>query len=637
MNVRALARLLVLILLMPAERVHAQCSAWEYGPLDNGTGPNGADGAISATISWDPDGAGPLAPRLVVGGLFTSIGGVAATNIAQRDPATGIWSPLGSGINSGVGALTVFNGQLVAGCSGDNNVGTFDATVRKWDGTTWQNFPATNTGSVTALQVYNGALYIGGSFMTQFTTSTGPAFYIARYNAIANLWDTVEEAGFGGQTNTGVSALADYNGDLYVGGWIKASTITGSALRISHGNSPASWAAITDATDPGGVYAFGQFSGDLIVAGGFNTINGVGYSCIAGWNGSSFHSYGSGTGGAPYGGGIYSVTIHNGIVIGGVFTTASGAPANHVAFWPPGGSSWQALGGGTDNSVYGLVSYNGELVAGGAFTVAEVPANHIAHWDGYQWGPFGGGSGNYVLAVTNFNGRVVAGGAFDEATPAFATAHNIAGWTGSAIQAFGAGMNGAVWALKGFSYPGPLGSTELVAGGTFSQAGGITANNIARWNESQVAFPPPAWAAMGPGFNNAVYAIERSSSRTYAAGAFTFSGGTGVSYIARWNETTKLWEAVGSGMNGFVYALKDYNGYLYAGGNFTTAGGVSTGGLARWNGTSWSAVGGYFLGTVLSLTVYNGQLVMGGQFTGINSSPNLAQYTPLLQKDLGTT
>ena len=44
----------------------------------------------------------------------------------------------------------------------------------------------------------------------------------------------------------------------------------------------------------------------------------------------------------------------------------------------------------------------------------------------------------------------------------------------------------------------------------FTQAGGVAANNIARWNESQTIFPPPAWQAMGAGFNNAVYAIERA-------------------------------------------------------------------------------------------------------------------------------
>jgi hypothetical protein len=637
MNARVLATFLVLNFLLPAARAHAQCASWVPGPLDNGLDPNGANNTIYAAISWDPDDTGPLAPRLVVGGTFTSIENVAALHIAQRDPATGLWSPVGTGLNMNVYSLAIYNGQLVAGGDGDNNVGTFDQTVRRWDGSAWQNFAATNTGDVLVMEVYNGSLYIGGTFMTHFVPQTSnDAFFIARWNPVANLWDAVDLAGFGSQTNTAVSALAVYGGDLYVGGWIKnASSPSGSVLRISHGNA-GGWAAITNGTDVGGINDFGVFGGELIVAGGYNTINGVAINNIAGWNGSSFHAFSTGTAGSPFGGGVYSVTVHNGIVIAGVFITASGLTTNHVAFWPPGGSSWQPMGGGTDNSVLDVVSYGGELVAVGGFTVAERTANYIAHWDGYQWGSFGGGTGNYVLAMATFNGRVVAGGDFHQSTPSLSSAHNIASWNGGAARVFGVGMNGSVMALKAFKYPGINGSNELIAGGVFSRAGGIAVNNITRWNESFIVFPPSAWAAMGSGFNNAVYAIERYNNITYAGGAFTASGATGLNRIAKWNETTDVWEPMSSGMNGFVYAMKVYNGNLYVGGNFTTAGGVVTGGLARWNGSAWSSLGGPSLGGVLSLEVYNNLLVIGGQFSGISGSPNLIVYDGVNFSTLGT-
>ncbi len=187
-------------------------------------------------------------------------------------------------------------------------------------------------------------------------------------------------------------------------------------------------------------------------------------------------------------------------------------------------------------------------------------------------------------------------------------------------------MDAPVIALKSFKYPGVLGANELVAGGAFTNAGGVSANYIARWDQPFQAFPPPAWEAMGPGFDNQVYAIERFNSATYAGGIFLSSNGTALNRIARFNDTTKHWEALGTGMNGTVNALKVYGSYLYAGGSFTTANGVPTGGLARWDGTAWSQVGGTFAGTVYALEIHNGQLVIGGVYPGINSSPNLAQY-----------
>jgi hypothetical protein len=641
-TIRPLALLVTLATLLAGAQAHAQCAGWEPGPLDDGTVVSGTNGNVYAAIAWDPDGAGSLAPRLVIAGNFTSVQGVPALNIAQRDPVTGVWQAVGTGIAPTVRSLTVFNGQLVAGCEGDNNVGTFDVTVRRWDGLAWQNFPATNTGTVYVMEVYSGVLYIGGSFMTQFVTPTSvPAYYIAKYNPGADKWEDVDEAGFGTETNTSVRAFAAYGGELYVGGWKKsAASITGSAIHVTHGNSPTGFTAITTGTDPGAVNDLAVFAGELVIAGGFNTLNGVTRNNVCAWNGSSIHGFSTGTGatgvGMPVA--INRAIVHSsGLAIGGQFTTASGNPANRVAFWPSGGSAWQALGGGTDDDVQDLVSYNGKLVAVGDFLVAERPAAHMAYWDGVAWNSFGGGTGSYVLSLLQYNGRIVAGGNFHQSTADLSSAHNIAGWYNGSAQSFGSGVNSDVFAMETFKYSGVFGSYELLAGGTFTVAGGVAANRIARWNErNNVIGDTPAWAAMGPGFNNAVYAIARFNGITYAAGAFTASGATAVNRIAKWNETTKVWEPLGTGLNGFCYALKVYNGALYVGGNFSTAGGITTGGLARWDGSSWSAVGTAFLDGVLSFEVYNGNLVIGGQFSAFAGNPNIIQYNGSSFSPLGS-
>ena len=74
MKPRAFATVATLLIALVAPRVHAQCSTWLDGPLDNGTAPNGTNGSVMAVTQWDPSGFG-LSYDLVVAGQFTSIPG----------------------------------------------------------------------------------------------------------------------------------------------------------------------------------------------------------------------------------------------------------------------------------------------------------------------------------------------------------------------------------------------------------------------------------------------------------------------------------------------------------------------------------------------------------------------------------
>jgi hypothetical protein len=95
-----------------ATLARAQCATqW----LSAGSTP-GTTWDVNATTTWDPDGAGPLSPRIVAGGEFAAAGNVVANNIALYDPDAGVWSALGTGMNGRVRALaTLPNGDLVAG------------------------------------------------------------------------------------------------------------------------------------------------------------------------------------------------------------------------------------------------------------------------------------------------------------------------------------------------------------------------------------------------------------------------------------------------------------------------------------------------------------------------------------------
>jgi len=110
--------------------------------------------------------------------------------------------------------------------------------------------------------------------------------------------------------------------------------------------------------------------------------------------------------------------------------------------------------------------------------------------------------------------------------------------------------------------------SDLYAGGYFTNAGGVLANGIAKWNGS-------SWSARGTGMSGGdypgVYALAVSGSEVYAGGNFGTAGGTAARCIAKWDGSS--WSALGSGMNDGVMALAVSGSDLYAGGWFTMAGG----------------------------------------------------------------
>src|SRR5205085_2728741 len=168
-------------------------------------------------------------------------------------------------------------------------------------------------------------------------------------------------------------------------------------------------------------------------------------------------------------------------------------------------------------------------------------------------------------------------------------------------------------------------------GGEFTSAGGVSANRIAQWNETNVGFPPSAWSALGPGFNDRVLAIERFNNLIHAAGQFTLTGDklTSVNRIAQWNGTA--WLPLGTGgADGAVRALLSENANLYAAGDFTHMGGIAATHFARWNGTAWTAVRGGTDGTVSALAAYHNEVHAGGSFLNVRSavisSPGWARY-----------
>lgn len=312
-----------------------------------------------------------------------------------------------------------------------------------------------------------------------------------------------------------------------------------------------------------------------------------------------------------FNGDVHAFTVYNGqLIAGGAFTTASGASANRIAVWD--GNSWQPLGSGMNSTVEALAVYDGQLIAGGRFssTGGGADVNYIATWDGNSWQSLGGGmsvSGSpapaCVLSLAVYNGKLIAGGRFTEAGGV--DANSIAAWDGNSWQPLGGGIGGIDIGYL-FVHGLTIYNGELIAGGSFFTAGDVDAIRIAAWNGSN-------WRALGSGVDDRIWDLTVYDGELIAGGAFYEAGGISADYIAAWDGNS--WQSLGSGMSDWVYALTVYNGELIAGGSFTTAGGTSASRITSWNGSSWQALGSGIYGVVYALTVYNGDLTAGGLIT----------------------
>ena len=223
--------------------------------------------------------------------------------------------------------------------------------------------------------------------------------------------------------------------------------------------------------------------------------------------------------------------------------------------------------------------------------------------------------------------KLVAGGAFRIAGSKSATNIAMYDLENASWSALGSGMSAVNGVTGSVIYAlAVLPSGELVAGGNFAIAGGVAANNIARWNGT-------AWSALGSGLNGFVHALSiLPNGDLLVGGRFTSAGAESANYIARWNGAA--WSAFGSGMSSHVFALLTLpGGDVIAGGAFTAAGGVPAASIVRWNGTAWSALGPGFNGAVHAIINQpNGDIIAGGSFTttGTRTVNRIARWDGLV-------
>src|SRR5580765_7034820 len=219
---RGLVLLASVAIVASGESASAQCQTQlRSGGTRAGVGGDGAD---VASILWDPDGAGPAAAVLAVGGSFAVAGEASAANVATYDFATATWSALGQGVNGTVRALAVLpTGELVVGGSFTTAGGASANRVAAWNGTSWTALGAGLDGDVAALAVLqNGRLVACGSF----SSSGGlPMPGVAQWDGVA--WSPLGPSA--SAPHRAQSLFVRANGDLVVG-CVNFSGSSGSAL-----------------------------------------------------------------------------------------------------------------------------------------------------------------------------------------------------------------------------------------------------------------------------------------------------------------------------------------------------------------------------------------------------------------------
>lgn len=635
----------------------------------------GTDAQVRALAMFD-DGSGG-GPALYAAGTFSVAGDVSASRIAKFDGVS--WSPLGEGIQGDVNALAVYNDglgggpALYAGGAFSTAGGVSASNLAKWNGSAWSAVGGGANQEVLVLKTMFDlgapalqSLLVGGRF-----TSVGgvPANRIAKRSG--NTWSALG-AGVGLGSPDRVAAIevevvTVTNVLVYVGGrFTQAGGVAANNVARWNGSS---WSALGAglASDEGvsALLRHDDGNGFRIYAGGRFTLGVQGN--IARWNGSAWSVVGNGVTGCWRT--VHSLVQFNdelggGLVLyaGGMFEVAGGMFASKIARW--NGISWAPLGAGitgncTGDGVYALAPTHllgtdptPRLFVGGIFSIAggHVVRN-VAQWSGGTWDAERGGPNQEANAIAVGGGSggggssLYLGGQFTRV--AGVAANRIAKLENGNWSALGSGLNGAVYALAVLEEAGG-GAPSVIAGGTFTQAGGIPASNVARWNGS-------SWSPMASGLNGAVGALavfdDGSGPAVYAGGYFSHSGALPVNQIAKWNGTS--WQSLGSGVDSIVTSLAVYDdgsgSALYVGGYFNSAGGVPAYTLAKWSGTAWSSLGGganYFgNGTnsaVYTLAVHDdgsgSALYAGGPFTAIGDSTALflAKWNGSTWAPLGT-
>jgi len=316
--------------------------------------------------------------KLIAAGHFTHSGDQVVNGIAWWDEQASAWQPFGGSDelpdNGGCApglwateAMTVFNGDLIAGGRGDFDTpdGQNINRLARWDGQHWHQVgegdffrPEPGDGLVLALEVFDGDLIVGGDF--EEVDGVDDTNWIARWDG--DQWFPMS-TGFHSNALVGFKAVLAFgvvNEALFAG--LGAVAITEGGTVVAH---LARWDGSSWSQLPGGnaggttgrIFSIAEFNNQLVVGGNFGRAGAFpnpGTSNIARHDGEVWLPVGGGTGTAfpaPVNGtnsaSVDALTVFDGnLVIGGKFSSVGGddtdysvSPALRIATYTAGASA----------------------------------------------------------------------------------------------------------------------------------------------------------------------------------------------------------------------------------------------------------------------------------------------------------
>jgi hypothetical protein len=421
----------------------------------------------------------------------------------------------------------------------------------------------------------------------------------------------------------------------------------------------------------GPVYAVAIDGDEVYIGGRFKSVGGVSTPGVARWDGSRWRSLGTGLNNTVDGIVLALAVRGDTVFVGGQFSRVGWVSVNNLAVWNRVTGVWSQLllgvSGGDLSYVATLLLHGSDLYIGGRFSAAgNTIANNVARYDGRRCYRFGAGVLGDVFAMGIIGNRLYVGGSFESAGNV--PAANVACWdltasTWSALPGGGIGAAGidSVYAIT-------TDGSDVYFGGSFMRAGGITARNVARWNEVERAWHPLAdgldgrvvsmmsaggkifvggasfsvrlfdgsttilanrslvrydrdrdeWLAVGYAYEDAVTSSPVVYSMAFAGGPDMAIVGSSASSAAGFR-LVKLgvgredWLDVGASVAVMAHALLATGGDLLAGGTFDAAGGKRAHRIARWHDGTWSAIGsGFDSGSVDAIAAGGGMIYAGG-------------------------
>jgi hypothetical protein len=339
----------------------------------------------------------------------------------------GFWQDNANTVPGYVYALCNYNGDLYAGgnfvYAGSLQVNA----IAKWNGQTWSFVSDSGLAIghiIYSFAVYNGQLYATGS-------DNDSTAFICEYTGSS--WTTIG-------TGTGVNTFAPimgytlsvYNGNLYVGGtFTYINGISCNGIGKWNGTSwvNAGTAFANGNFYPGiGIYVLSVINNKLYAGGYFTSINSDTLNEVAVWDDMNWAAMGNNLSSAYIGNGVTAITeFNNNIYIGGVGiqTTDSGSHFSNmslVAKW--NGSEWGDVNNGYVTNVNAMLAYDSTLIIGSALSGGNNQGNTLGQLRGDTVGVWPNSDfilnapedvlGNFGSAYcfASYNGYLILGGYF---------------------------------------------------------------------------------------------------------------------------------------------------------------------------------------------------------------------------------